>query len=226
MISVLTLTYQRKNLLEEAIHSFLLQNTPYNTEMVILNDCNDVFYEFDHPKIRIINYPFRFPSISKKLQWGFNQCLFEYVYRLDDDDLLAPNALDNVINAINANPGYDIYRSFKNYFFTNNKFDKESINVNNGNVYSKNYLKRVNFKNKSFGEDFDITFKFGAKIYTLTESTMIYRWGMRTYHVSGCGDKNNTYIFERVDKIVSRRREYGNIILSPNFNQDYYKQII
>jgi glycosyltransferase involved in cell wall biosynthesis len=37
MISVLTLTYQRPNLLEEAIHSFLIQNQE-DCEMVVIND--------------------------------------------------------------------------------------------------------------------------------------------------------------------------------------------
>lgn len=225
MISVLTLTYQRKKFLEEAIQSFLNQDMSLETEMVILNDSDDVFYEFEHPNIKIINYQFRFPSISKKLQWGYKQCKYDYVYRLDDDDLLAPNALINVNKAIKENPGYDIYRSFKNYFFSNNKFLKESINVNNGNIYSKRYLDRINFKNKSFGEDYDMTFKFGARIYTLTETTMIYRWGMRTYHVSGFGDKSNSFIFDKIDKLIHRRRESGKILLEPKFNQDYYKEI-
>ena len=70
MISILTLTYQRHNLLEEAIQSFLLQNHK-KSEMVIVNDSPDNFYTYDHPQIKIYNCSERFSSISEKLRWGF-----------------------------------------------------------------------------------------------------------------------------------------------------------
>ena len=38
MISVLTLTYKRHHLLEEAIESFLIQNPEVESEMVVIND--------------------------------------------------------------------------------------------------------------------------------------------------------------------------------------------
>ena len=69
MISVLTLTYQRHHLLEEAIYSFLSQDYKEECEMVVLNDSPDVEYVFDHPNIKIINHPTRFSSIGKKLEY-------------------------------------------------------------------------------------------------------------------------------------------------------------
>ncbi|MFN9113485.1 MAG: glycosyltransferase family 2 protein, partial [Bacteroidota bacterium] len=110
MISVLTLTYKRHHLLEEAIQSFLSQNVLKDSEMVIINDNPDVEYVFDHPMVKIINYKNRFKSISEKLKWGYRQCKYDYIYRLDDDDLLTPWALKNVQIDIEINPGYDIYR--------------------------------------------------------------------------------------------------------------------
>ncbi len=88
MISVLTLTYKRHHILEEAIESFLRQDINYPKEMVIINDNKDAEYIFDHPDVRIINLKDRFTSISEKLKWGFNQCKYDYIYRLDDDDLI------------------------------------------------------------------------------------------------------------------------------------------
>ena len=86
MISVLTLTYGRKQLLEESIHSFLLQDFD-KSEMVIINDEPNVIYRFNHPKVKIINLNQRFENISKKIEWGFKECSYDYVYRLYDDDL-------------------------------------------------------------------------------------------------------------------------------------------
>ena len=128
MISVLTITYKRHHLLEEAIESFLRQELPPQCEMVIINDNAEVDYKLDHFKnVRIINHKERFSSIGAKLEWGYKQCKYNYIYRLDDDDLLTPWALSSVMADINANPGHDIYRSNGMYFFSNNVFEKEDL---------------------------------------------------------------------------------------------------
>lgn len=224
MISVLTLTYKRHQLLEEAIKSFLSQEITLECEMVIINDNADVDYIYSHPRIRIINHKQRFTSISAKLQWGYKQCRGEYIYRLDDDDLLTPWAIRNVQSDIEANPGFDIYRSKGMYFFQDNKFLEETSNINNGNVYTRAYLDRINFPEKSFGEDVDITFYGGGTIYeSKLRPTMIYRWGMNTFHISGLGDNSSEIILAHADKVLENIT--GTIELKPKFHNDYYNQI-
>ena len=228
MISILTITYKRHHLLEEAIESFLRQENnvlaPEAKEMVIINDNSEVDYVFDHPNVRIINHKERFPSIAAKLEWGYKQCKFDNIYRLDDDDLLAPWALDNVCLDITNNPGYEIYRSSGMYFFVNNIFEKISSNVNNGNVYTKSYLDRIKFPDKSCNEDADITFSNNATIYeSKLKNTMLYRWGMNTFHISGLGEQPNHVILDYADKVLDNRT--GVVELKPNFKADYYEQI-
>ena len=118
-------------MLEEAIQSFLAQENPPECEMVVINDNAEVDYVYNHPKVRIINHKERFPSIAAKLEWGYKQCKYDYIYRLDDDDLLAPWALNNAKIDIITNPGFDIYRSQGMYFFVNNKYQGENSNINN-----------------------------------------------------------------------------------------------
>lgn len=224
MISVLTITYKRHKLLEEAIESFLKQELPPECEMVIINDNPDVDYVFDHPNVRIINHKERFPSISAKLEWGYKQCKYDYIYRLDDDDLLTPWALKSVKIDIDTNPGFEIYRSEGMYFFLNNKFEKQSSNINNGNVYTKAYFDRIKFPDKSGNEDDDITFHHNARIYeSKLKHTMIYRWGMGTFHISGLGIQPNQVILDHADRVLDNTK--GIINLHPHFNNDYYKQI-
>ncbi len=235
MISVLTLTYQRHHLLEEAMESFLKQDFSGESEMVIINDSNKVNYVFDHPKIRIINTKERFPSVGLKLNFGFSQCKYNYIYRLDDDDLMAPWALRNTWEDILNHPDYDIYRSNGHYYFENNDFRGVYCNVNNGNVYTKKYLSSISIPDRSFGEDYAMTFNFNAKIYESErkKKTMIYRVGMNTYHISGMGDIGNTKIKDWTDRIVStdtdaqarKGFEEGIIELHPHFKNDYYKLI-
>jgi glycosyltransferase involved in cell wall biosynthesis len=224
MISVLTLTYKRHHLLEEAIQSFLAQENPPESEMVVINDNAEVDYIFDHPRVRIINHKERFPSISAKLQWGYQQCKGEYIYRLDDDDLLAPWALRNTQTDIDNNPGYDVYRSKGMYFFVHNIFERENSNINNGNVYTKEYLDRIKWPDTSIGEDADITFHKDGKIYeSKLKNTMLYRWGMNTLHISGMGHQPNQVILDQADKVLDNTT--GTIELNPNFLNDYYGQI-
>jgi glycosyltransferase involved in cell wall biosynthesis len=227
MISILTLTYQRKHLLEEAIQSYLLQYEPYKyqSEMVIINDCPDVEYRFEHPNVRIINCKERFSSVGKKLEWGFTQCLSRWIYRLDDDDLLSPYALEINEGYRVLHPNKDILRDGKHYFFSNNEYQGLSDSVNNGNCYNWNYLKKVGkIIDKSMGEDNWLTFHNGADIHTGNTGryTMIYRWGMGVYHISGMGDRPNEEIYELTDK---SNTESGIIYLNPHFREDYWSKL-
>jgi len=224
MVSILTLTYQRHHLLEEAIHSYLLQLKGYEdvTEMVVINDSVDVEYRFEHPNVRIINHPQRFSSVGKKLEWGFTQCNNPWIYRLDDDDLLSPHALEiNEVYRV-AYPNKDVLRDQKHYFFSHNQYQGLGDSINNGNCYNWNYLKKVgNIIDKSIGEDNWLTFHNNADIHIgdLGRYTMIYRWGMGTYHISGMGDRPNEEIYEITDRI---NQEKGIIELNPHFREDYW----
>ena len=211
-------------MLEEAIQSFLAQELPPECEMVIINDNPDVEYIYNHPKVRIINHEERFPSIAAKLEWGYKQCKYDYIYRLDDDDLLAPWALNNAKIDIMINPGFEIYRSQGMYFFVNNKYEGENSNINNGNIYTKAYLDRITWPDKSGDEDADITFHHNGTIYeSKLKHTMIYRWGMNTLHISGMGKQPNEVILAQADKVLDNTT--GEIILKPHFKNDYYGQI-
>lgn len=223
MISVLTITYKRHHLLEEAIESFLRQDMT-DSEMVVINDNPDVAYVYDHDRVRIINCEERFPSIAAKLEWGYKQCKYDFIYRLDDDDLLAPWALENVKQDVINNPGHEIYRSKGMYFFVNNLFRNEDSNINNGNVYTKSYLDRIKFPDKSGDEDADITYMHNADMYESSlKHTMIYRWGMGTLHISGMGVQPNEIILAQADKVLDNTK--GQIHLHPHFKEDYYKQL-
>ncbi len=227
MISVLTITYKRAHLLEEAIQSFLEQDIISGAEMVIINDNPEVDYVYDHPRVKIINHKERFPSISSKLEFGYRQCKNEFIYRLDDDDLLASDALKIVLDAIYSKTDsiyyYEIYRSRNHYFFENNKFVKLADNINNGNVYSKAYLNRITFPDKSGDEDADITFNHNASIYTIQKPTMLYRWGGNTNHISGYGLQSNEFILVASDKLL--KENPGVYYLKPNFKNNYYNQL-
>jgi glycosyltransferase involved in cell wall biosynthesis len=224
------MTYQRHHILEEAVYSFLQQNYD-DTEMLILNDSPDVKYHYKHPKIRIINHQTRFPSLLEKLEYGFSQSRGKFVYRLDDDDLLTPNALQLVRGYIESNPGYDVYRCQNHYNFLDNRYNGIVSNINNGNCYDQEYIKRFDFNRScSFGEDVLLTFNPTARIYNgdTGRYSMIYRWGMKTYHISGFGDIPPEQANQKVDKFIHTycNYAYGDVELNPHFLEDYYQKLI
>jgi glycosyltransferase involved in cell wall biosynthesis len=224
MISVLTLTYQRKELLEEAIHSFLNQTELGDAEMVIINDSPVVEYRLDNPKVKIINLNQRFSSVGKKLEWGFTQCKGDVIYRLDDDDLLTPWALELQREYHKESPDSDIYRCQKHYFFSNNEYQDYADSVNNGNAYRREWIKGIDMIDKSIGEDNWLTFHTGSNLHIGDKGrySMIYRWGMGVYHISGMGDRSNEEIYEITDK---SNKEIGIIHLEPHFRNDYWSQL-
>lgn len=224
MISVLTITYKRPHLLEEAIESFLRQGGVAGAEMIIVNDNPEVDYVYDHPSIKIFNIKKRFPSIAAKLEWGYKHCTYNFIYRLDDDDLLAPKALRNVAITIIESPlDYDIYRSRDHFFFVNNVYEKKSSNINNGNIYTRKYLDRIKWPSKSGDEDVEITFGNNASISDKVPTSMIYRWGMNTLHISGMGIQPNEVVLAKADQMLDE--ESGVIQLNPHFDNDYYSQL-
>jgi glycosyltransferase involved in cell wall biosynthesis len=226
MLSVLVLTYQRHKLLEEAMQSYLEQDFQESSEMVVLNDSPAVKYhtkQADDPKkrFRIINHSTRFSSIGKKLEYGYKQCFGSHLYRLDDDDLLMPNALSLVQKWINADPTYDVYRSGKFYWFGGNKYAYPREGINTGNVLSKEYVNRLTFPDKNADEDLDIVFSPNVKMMTVENEpyTMIYRWGVGN-HISTQLHLPNE---DRLKFIPEP--ESGDIELFPHFDHNYYGQI-
>ncbi len=210
-------------MLEEAVESFIRQNPIPDAEMVVVNDNPEVDYVYDHPAIRIFNLKERFPSIAAKLKWGAKACKNDFIYRLDDDDLLAPNAISDATMGIILNSGYEIYRSKDHYFFVDNKFQNMSSNINNGNIYTKSYLDRITWPDKSGDEDAYITYGQNAAICEDVSTTMIYRWGMNTLHISGMGVQPNEIVLAMADKML--KEESGVTQLKPHFDNDYYGQL-
>ena len=96
-VSVLTPTYGRPALLEEAIESFLRQDYPGRTEMVVYNTLFSQTLSCD--RIRVVNSTDRPPlgTIRNRL---VEQAQFDLLVNLDDDDLLRPHYLTMCVETL------------------------------------------------------------------------------------------------------------------------------
>ena len=100
----------------------------------------------------------------------------------------------------------------------------KSDSINNGNCYSRNFINRIDWIDRSIGEDNHITFHQNANIYTGDSGrySMAYRWGMGVYHISGMGDTSNEEIYRITDQ---SNKEKGIISLTPGLMKDYWSEI-
>lgn len=88
-ISAQCITYNRPELLEEAIESFHRQDWRGEKELIILND-GDQTLVYDHPDVKIINSPVRFNSIGEKRNACVALCSGDVIMPWDDDDICLP----------------------------------------------------------------------------------------------------------------------------------------
>lgn len=89
-VSCICNTYGRREPLNEAVESFLKQDYQGKKELVILNDRLKVKYTFNHPEVKVINLPERFPNLGMKNNYCISQASYDWIILWDDDDIVLP----------------------------------------------------------------------------------------------------------------------------------------
>lgn len=116
LISVLTATYNRPQLLREAVQSILGQ-TFVNFELIVINDggsdVSPVLREFDDPRIVYLNLPEN-RGKAYALNRGLEIARGKYIAYLDDDDHFFRHHLGTLLCEIEAHPEVDlVYSDFE-----------------------------------------------------------------------------------------------------------------
>ncbi len=240
MISAKCITHGRVHLLEEALNSFLLQDDPEDTELVIVNDYSHQRLIFDHPRVKIYNLDTMFPSIGEKENYALDLCSGDTFVVWDDDDLAMPNHLNNIRKFFV--PGSNLMHWNKAVFYNEPNISGIIGVGNSGIVYSKEaWLKIGKSPLENAGGDQTLT----AKLRALDTSKIVhaeppdnevswwYRWATpQNYHQSGMGtdtpDRPNV-VLRNHDYVESQRYQglipTGNIVLKPNYRFDYPKML-
>lgn len=112
-VSIITPTYNRPELLREAIQSVRAQ-TYEDWEMLIIDDGSEpasqpVVDAFDDPRLRYVQLPHVGRSAARNR--GLELARGEYIGFLDDDDLFHPNKLELEVSFLNTHPEADIVGS-------------------------------------------------------------------------------------------------------------------
>jgi Glycosyl transferase family 2 len=89
-VSCICLTYGRPELLEEAIHSFLLQEYPGDKELIVLSDFDRQQLMFEHPEVHVLNLTRRFRTVGEKANAAVALAAHDLLFVWDDDDVYLP----------------------------------------------------------------------------------------------------------------------------------------
>jgi glycosyltransferase involved in cell wall biosynthesis len=224
-ISFMVPTWKRTHLLEEALESFLRQ-TNENCEMVIINDDESIKYEFDHPRVKVHNVP-KFERFMDKLKFGFDQCQFNHMYRLDDDDLLLKNACDIVLRQTKAKPNMDLYAAAQHWYVGVSQIRENGLGnaVNTGNTFSKNFIEWLDWDKapEPPGEDQWMVYYPDIRNHEFDEVTMIYRWGVSPAHLTHKPHNKTMQEFhDSVEQWKVTEKGTNIHVLQPHFTRDWY----
>ena len=186
LISIVMATYNTpKEYLKQAIESVLMQTYPY-WELCIADDASDdentihtlKYFAKQNKKIKI-----KFRKVNGKISLASNDALDmmngKYVAFMDHDDMLAPNALFEVVKAIDKNPEIKlIYTDEDKIDEKNRRYDPHfKSDWNPDMFFSQNYishlsvvetdlLKKIGFLRTGYegAQDYDLLLRVIEKI--------------------------------------------------------------
>ena len=201
LISCLSPTYNRYPrlpfLLEEAVECFLRQDHA-DKELLICNDTPGQTLVFDHPQVRVLNVPERFPSLGLKLRHMIELASGDLLCRWDDDDLSLPHRLSYSA----ARLGSNLEWRAANHWFDDGHRLREVTRPGNTHLMSlwrREVLDRLDGyptfplggEDQAFNSGLaraGIAPRDGGDVLRPDEIFYVYRWNTGSQHLSGRSD--------------------------------------
>ena len=228
-VSCLCPTYARVDLLEEAIHAFLLQDYPGEKELVILNDYAGQTLVFDHPEVRIVNFPRPFHSLGEKSKAAVGLASHDLLFVWSDDDIYLPHHLRYSVERFDPDIGF--FKADRAWFWNDGALSGPSLNTfHGGSCWSRELHHQVRgYPHTDLGCDQDFEKRIQilrpgvelASEVSVEDVYYLYRWaGTGSYHLS------NLRTVQAVASHIERQAASGHIpqgeiVLQPGWKADY-----
>ncbi len=236
-ISCMCLTFGRpQRILEEAVHSFLIQDYPGPKELLILNDFPLQTIVFDHPEVTVVNAPVRFVTLGEKRNAAAALCRHDLLAVWDDDDVYLPHRLSFSLSRYD--PRRRFFKPTRAFVLNNGVLSGPRTNrFHSSSLWHRSLFDEVGgYAPIGSGEDADLEDRFkqviGDGMYygciQPHEIYYLYRWfGTQSYHLSqfgrdGAGPSGNDKVMEYVLRQMERGAiRPGEIVLDPQWTVDY-----
>lgn len=209
VVSVCMITYNHENYIAQAIEGVLMQQTNFDIELVIGEDCStdktrDICMEYAskyHTIIRLLRRKENL-GISKNFFNTLNKCTGKYIAICEGDDYWTdPLKLQKQVDFMEMNPEYSVcFHRYDIYDETNKQFRSDACGI---------YLNECD-KNK------EVTIDMFLRHWVTQPLTMMYRNG-----VNLGGDKK--YTFYRDQHIIFHLLQAGKGALL-NFKAGVYRE--
>ena len=196
LVSIVITTYNRPEFLREAIQSALEQDFPHKIEILVINDADaneetdKTVASFKKENIKYIKHP-KNMGIATSRNTGIKEACGEFIFFLDDDDLMPLNSLsllwsvaENHLNDKEFGGATGAVQCFvinnRQRVFTNKEipFSPKMKYVTGGGrgIMKRNALIETGRYNTSLktSEDTDMAFRFFRKYYIATTPNVVY----------------------------------------------------
>jgi glycosyltransferase involved in cell wall biosynthesis len=218
-------TFNRANILwilGEAVESFLRQDYE-NLELLICNDTPGQILKFDHPKVRVVNLPFRFPTLGEKLRYMIGDSQADAFCRWDDDDISFPWRISMSVEKMRDS--YE-WRAENHWYYPRTEFS-ETQYPGNTHVFSIWRKEVLNFfrypvvvsgaEDQAFNKElWKLGFPRRGELLPRDKIFYIYRWNTGSAHLSGHPDMNEHYRILGEAPIAK-----GEFEISPGWKENY-----
>lgn len=241
MITCIMPTYNRYPhlgfLVEEAVECFLRQEhvQGHELELVIVNDTPGQPLVCDHPRVRVLNYDTRFPTLSDKIQTAIDHSTADMFCRWDDDDIHLPHRLRYSYEKL----GQRLEWRAANHLYENGALHHTPHPGNNHvhALWRRSVL--THFPDHKYPQKFsgceDQTFnkylaaaglvphRAGPELVPERDIYYLYRWNTGSAHLSGVVDYNTPHNPHQAhwDKRGGERVETGTFTIQPRWQRNY-----
>lgn len=197
LVSALCPTFNRPELLAEAVYWFARRDRTFPAELVILNDNPVVRLRCDAENVRVINTPVRYPHLAAKYNALVQLARGSILMPWEDDDISLPwripHAVRGLVDCMYWNPRGSWYEESgvlrsdhsHGYCWNASAFRREALDVaplpTEGNAVDRDHdaaLYAVDCRRPPLQRG---------------EWSYVYRWGV-TRHLSGHSDMDAAYL--------------------------------
>lgn len=213
-------------MLEEAIHSFLIQDYAGELELIVCNDLPSQTLVFDHPRVTMVNLPERCANLGEKRNVTASHAKGEWLMTWGDDDIHLPWRISRLIHTAEES-ALEFCLEGSHFILDHRGVHRKFYATAGAHIVSADLFRRVGgIAPLSSGEDVEFNDRVMADLGKITACDaypgFLYRWHSDRPHVSGQSGDHYKAFGDRIDVLIAAGKEpQGVVHLQPQWRQPW-----